>query len=140
MLLLGGFEFPVEGVLEGLPLLLSLAGGLAPQLLLLVPEFLVVPLLRIHLAAEVPDLLAQLLLLHLPTVQFPLSPVVFIVEGQQLANCLLVVFEENVIFDLEILGFGEFELGNAEVVLETRDFHLVPVHLPHIELDIVTGR
>jgi hypothetical protein len=62
------------------------------------------------------------------------------VESQQLADCLLVVLEENVIFDLEILGFGEFELGNAEVVLQTRDLHLVPVHLPHIELDIVPGR
>lgn len=76
----------------------------------------------------------------LSPVEFPLSPVVFIVEGQKFSHCLLVLLEENVIFDLEIFGFGELELSNAEVVLQARYFHLVAVHLPHIELDIVTGR
>jgi hypothetical protein len=84
-------------------------------------------------------LLVELFVFDLSPVEFPLSPVVFIVEGQKLSNCLLVLLEENVIFDLEILGFGEFELSNAEVVLQPRYFHLVAVHLAHIELDIVTS-
>ncbi len=96
-------------------------------------------LLGIDLAAQVADLLSELLLLHLPTVQFPLGPVVFIVQGQKLGNRLLVFLEENVVFDFEIFGFGESELGNAEVVLQARDLHLVAVHLPHIELHIMPG-
>jgi hypothetical protein len=105
MLFLGSFEFPVEGLFEGLPFLLSLAGGLSPQFLLFVPKFLVVPLLRIHLTPQILDLLGELLLLDVGTVKFSLSPVVFIVDSQKLSNCLLVLFEKNVIFDLEILGF-----------------------------------
>jgi hypothetical protein len=78
-------------------------------------------------------------LLDLGTIEVPLRPVIFIMEGQELGDGLLILFEKNVIFDLKIFSFGEFELDSAEVVLEARDFHLISVDFPHIKLDIVTS-
>ncbi len=71
------------------------------------------------------------------TVKVALGAVVLVEQSHVISDSLLVVLEENVVFDFEVLGLGEFEAGHTEVVFETGDLHFVAVDLPYIELDIV---
>ena len=70
----------------------------------------------IELGTNSPQLLASLFLEDVGAVQFALNSVVFFEEGQIVGHCLLIVLEEYVVLDLKVLGLGQFEPGDAEIV------------------------
>lgn len=139
VLLLHSLQLPRESFLEGLTLLLTLRGGLGAQFLLLGRLLLPLPLLSLEFSPDGSELLFGLFLQEGQAVQLPLRSVMLLEKGDVIGDCLLVVFEEDLILDLKVLGLGELEPGHTEIVLQTGDLHFVSVDLADVELDIVSG-
>lgn len=139
VLLLHSLQFPRKRFLEGLTLLLTLRGSLGAQFLLLGRLLFPFSLLSFELSLDGPQLLLGLLLQEGQAVQLPLRLVVFIKEGDVISDCLLVVLEEYIVFDLKVLCLGELEAGHTQIVFQAGDLHLVSVDLADVELHIVSG-
>jgi hypothetical protein len=138
-LLLQCFQLLSEGLLQRLPFLLALTGRFGPQLLLLVPKFLVVASFRLQFSLKGFVVLLGLLVVQLQAIQLVAVVVKFLLGIDAVGECLLVLLEEYFVLDLVVLCLGETESGNAEIVLESGEFGLVAVDLADVELDVVSG-
>lgn len=104
VLFLHSFKFPCERFFESLTLFLTLRGSFSAQLLLLDCLLFSLPLFSLEFPLDGPQLLLGLFLQESQAVQLPLCSVMFLKEGDIISNCLLVVLEEYLIFDLKVLG------------------------------------
>jgi len=129
----------IEGFLQGLSFFLTLIRGLVSEFLSSLPDILTAFPLSINLCFKIFNILMSLSVIKLQSVELLTSIFQEFSGIDAVSNSLLILSEENIVFDFDIFVLGDTKFSHTEVVFQFGNLMFITIHFSDIVLDIMTS-
>lgn len=116
-----------------------MAGRFGSEFISSLPDIFTVPSLSVNLSLKIFNILMGLGVINLQSVKLFTGVFQDFLGIDAVSNSLLIFPEEDIVFDFDILSFGEAKLSNTEVVLQFGNLVFIAIDFSDIVLNIMTG-